>query len=199
MDTYKEFITKTFNSFKCKEKYHTFKCIPIYNKDDLKGYLTPITKDFKSIMPYSSKLLALWRNENPFMTVDPFLATEESTQNWIENLIINRDDRILFLVTSLRGKKIGHMGYSTFDFDKKSCEVDAVLRGVKDNPGIMSDALQALIYFGKNTLKLDNIFLRVFSDNYHAIKFYENNGFKIVKKNIKINDTSLKTYTIMKF
>jgi RimJ/RimL family protein N-acetyltransferase len=91
-----------------------------------------------------------------------------------------REDRILFLIASVDSELIGHIGFSSFDYDEKGCEVDAVLRGEKQgHPGIMTFALRSLLQWGLDELKLEEIQLRVFSDNQRAIDFYLRNGFQM--------------------
>ena len=40
--------------------------------------------------------------------------------------------------------------------------------------------MQKMLYWSFNSLKINKLYLRVFSDNHKAIKFYENCGFKSV-------------------
>lgn len=199
MKKYELFIKDIFDSFKCKNKNDLLKCIPIYDdKNSICGYLVPIIKDFQTVMPSCASLFAQWRNENPSMSADSFTATAPGTEKWLDNLIIGRDDRILFLIISVDLLKIGHIGYSSFVFDEKCCEVDAVLRGEKSiMPGMMTFALRALIDWGLERLELENIRLRVFSDNLNAIKFYKRNGFYIIEEGVAVSDSSDKTYTVM--
>lgn len=185
MDPYGVMIKKTFDSFKCKSKEDLLKCIPFYdNEDHLCGFLRPITQDYRITLPDCGKLLSAWRNENPSMSAEEFRATEAGTEKWLDKLVLDREDRILFLILGLKGEKIGHMGYSSFQYAQKSCEIDAVLRGDKTAfPGIMTFSLRSLIEWGLRDLKLENITLRVFSDNIHAIQFYKRNDF-ILDENV---------------
>lgn len=199
MKEYELFIKNTFNSFKCKNKNDLLKCIPVRNDEDsICGYLVPIVRDFRTVMPGCASLLAQWRNENPSMSADSFTATVRGTEKWLDNLVIGRDDRILFMVVSVDFIKIGHIGYSSFLFNEKCCEVDAVLRGEKSvMPGMMTFALRALTGWGLESLKLENIRLRVFSDNFNAINFYKRNGFYIIEEGVAVTGNSDKTYTVM--
>ena len=171
---YKEFIKTTFDAYKCKSKWNEYRTIGIYNGDDLRGFLKPVTYLYKTIKPEYISLICKWRTENAIGFCNVFEGTEEKTVNWIDNILLPREDRILFMVHNLDNKPIGHLGFSTFDFDSKSCEIDNVVRGVKEgNEGIMTYAIKTLISWGRETLYLNDIFLRVRKDNSHAIKFYE--------------------------
>jgi perosamine synthetase len=179
MNDFKTSIITTFNSYKCKNQSDELKLIPIFNQDDLIGFLKPVTFHYKLISPEYISLFSQWRRENPVGFATIFEITDKRTEFWLDKILLNREDRILFVVHTLKGEPIGHLGYSSFDFEKKCCEIDNVVRGVKmGQAGIMSFALNSLLLWGKNILKLDEINLRVLADNTHAINFYERNGFK---------------------
>ena len=183
------------------------KCVPIC--DDAGrgvGRLRPVTSDFRAALPDCAELFAKWRNENSTLSAVPFTATPEGTARWLDNKVIGREDRLLFLILSdprpsdrgpSDGEKIGHIGFSSFDFADRSCEVDAVLRGNKTAcPGMMTFALRALIKWGKTTLKPSVIRLRVFEENRHAIEFYRRIGFFTVGKSPAGPD---RTYLVMQY
>ncbi len=199
MYTYQSFIKEIFDSFKCMHRYDLLKCIPIYGDDGmLVAYLRPITQDYRISLPGCLEQLANWRNENPSLSVQQFAATAASTEVWLDNLIIGREDRLLFFIVLPGGRRVGHIGYSCFNYEKASCEVDAVLRGEKEAlPGIMTYALRALIRFGIETLGLREIELRVFSDNSHAIEYYVRNAFFITHENLPGTEGG-KRYTRMR-
>lgn len=135
-------------------------------------------------MPWCAKLLAEWRNENPSMSSEWFIATTAGTERWLDEKVIGWSDRILFLITTVDGYNIGHIGFCSFDWEEKSCEVDAVLRGEKSTrPGMMTHALRALLDWGILDLQIEIIRLRVLPDNFHAIRFYKQNHFMIEREN----------------
>ncbi len=130
------------------------------------------------MMPYLGELLSVWRNENPTISTGTFVASKERTEKWLDELVIDRDDRLLFMVTSLESEPYGHIGFSNFDYSELSGEIDSVLKGVKDAPkGIMNFASQTLIAWGQEVVRMKEITLSVYSDNESAIKFYEKLGF----------------------
>jgi len=200
LEDYASFIKVVFDSYKCKSREDLLHCIPIYDDEDLIcGYLRPITADFHSTLPGISALIAQWRNENPTLSAQSFLATEEGSKAWLDTLVIDRDDRLLFLILALDGTRIGHIGFSSFDYEERCCEVDAVLRGEKSvYPGMMAFALRALVNWGLCVLRLDTIQLRVFQDNSHAIRFYQRNGFLIEKQEEPSEENTGKLHTVMR-
>lgn len=183
MNDYAMFIKETFDNYKCKYIHEPLKCLPVYNdKNIICAYLRPITEDYRITLPECSELLGKWREDNPSIATGTFQVTRERTEIWLDKHIIGREDRILFLIVGLGGQFIGHLGFSNFYYEEKSCEVDAVLRGVKDfYPGLMEYAMKSLIFWGVHQLNLEKITLRVFSDNTRAIRFYERCGFQFVQ------------------
>lgn len=184
LNSYEQRVINTLSKYKCKNIFEPLKCIPVYDpKLTIVGYLRPITQHYAITLPGCADLLARWRNENAHMAPGHFMATPESTKKWLDQQIIARADRILFLIISTDGTKIGHIGLASFDYQAKSCEIDAVVRGEKAGyGGMMTFALNSLIYWGLTELKLKQILLRVLADNERAISFYNRNSFCKVKE-----------------
>lgn len=199
IDDYQYYITTIFNRMKLKGEGETLVTLPVAdNSGTVLGWLRPVTRDLVIAMPDCARLIARWRNENPTLSAQTFTATEQGTISWLEDQILARSDRLLFLILLSDGTPVGHIGYSCFDFLNQQCEVDAVLRGEKSAPpGIMTFALRELIHWGLSTLKLNIIRLRVFSDNTHAIEFYKRNGFVVKAENLPAGEGSEKAYTLM--
>lgn len=180
---YREFIRDTFDSYKCKSKTDEYKTIAIYDGEKLVGFLKPLTCLYKILRPIYVNLICQWRQENEIGFANRFVNTYDKTKNWIDNIYLPREDRILFMVHDLNNIPIGHLGFSSFNYETKSCEVDNVVRGIKSvSKGIMSVAMQTLVQWGKQNLDLQNIYLRVLADNPHAIKFYERLGFEEIER-----------------
>jgi RimJ/RimL family protein N-acetyltransferase len=158
--------------------------IPIYDDTgEIAGFLKPLTnKSLKDLAEI--KLLAKWRKENEFAFPSIFKVTVEGTKKWTQNALLLNPTRTLFLVESInRSKLIGHLGLYSFNFEDNSCEIDNVVRGEKDyHKGLMTYAMHALITWTYQYLKPDHIYLRVFSDNTHAVDFYKRCGFNKIMK-----------------
>lgn len=147
------------------------------------GYLEPITYNYKNIRPNYIGLLSKWRKENPEGFANVFEVSEKRTEFWIDNILLKREDRILFIIYNEDELPLGHIGLSSFDFKNKSCEIDNVVRGNKSvSKGIMSIALNTLVDWGQLLLRLNGIFLKVLDDNVHAKNFYFQNGFVEITK-----------------
>jgi RimJ/RimL family protein N-acetyltransferase len=179
---YREFIKEIFDSYKCKSKIDEYRTIAIYDMEELVGFLKPLTYLYKIVRPIYVNLICQWRQENEIGFANRFKNTYDKTKNWIDNIYLPREDRILFMVHNLDNTPIGHLGFSSFDFETKSCEIDNVVRGVKGiNNGLMTLATITLIDWGKRVLNLKDVYLRVLADNSHAIRFYEMMEFKTVE------------------
>lgn len=122
--------------------------------------------------------LATWRKRNQIWFPSQFKVTSEGTKRWSETGLLKQKDRILFMILDLTGNYIGHIGLYRFDFAKRSCELDNVMRGNKSLPGVMFDAARTLIHWSRETLGLKDFTLKVFHDNQRAINLYAELGFR---------------------
>ncbi|MDX1949525.1 MAG: GNAT family N-acetyltransferase [Rickettsiales bacterium] len=152
--------------------------IEIRDGDKLVGKLIPITtetlKDDEKI-----SLLTNWRKDNQNAFPSQFSVTFEGTKTWTEKQLLQQKDRILYFVSDEKNQLIGHVGLFRFDYHKKACELDNIVRGVNGvAKGLMLLACQEIIKFAKNELQVSEIYLRVFSDNQPALKLYDKIGFE---------------------
>lgn len=134
-----------------------------------------ITIKLVDLEPSTISLMTKWRKRYVDYFGTKFIPTYERTKKWIKEQLIDNDKRILFLIV-LNKKKIGHIGLASFDDRKKCAEIDSVLKGENTNHKIMELALREILKFGFNDLRLDSIWLKVFSDNYKALNLYERCG-----------------------
>ena len=123
--------------------------------------------------------LMRWRIANQQYYASQPVITEESFRTWLKKHVFGKL-RLLFWVVDTKSKPIGHMGLYRFKDD--SCEIDNVLRGIRSNKGRMGKALRFLVQWTLDNLPVSRIYLRVLSDNAHAIGFYQHNGFIPVRK-----------------
>lgn len=177
---YKDYIGSMLDSYKCMGPADELKCIPIQSENGLVGYLCPITYQFALTNPEYPYLIYTWRSENQIGFTARFENSEEKAKNWIDNILLPRKDRILFMIYNLNWARIGHLGFSTFNFEEQSCEIDNVVRGlhIGNTKGMMSLAMKAILAWGVNTLQVKHIYLRVLHGNHHAIDFYKRLGFE---------------------
>ncbi len=123
-------------------------------------------------------LLSDWRHKNQIAYPTRFPVTNSGTARWLVEKLLDVPDRILFLVKDKHGNDLGHLGFANCLSSDCQMEVDNVVRGVSgDSPGIMQEAMIALLSWARTTLWPTGFFLRVLASNKHAIKFYENLGF----------------------
>ncbi len=175
-----EKVIRTLDRYKRKQCEYNLILVPILNeKRETVGFLHPVTTDFTVTIPGCVDLLDGWRRDNPTLSPSRFPITHERTERWITDAIINNSRRLLFMVQSLRGTYIGHLGFTNIVPEKRSAEVDMVVRGEKNvYPGLMEFAMRSLIRWGKTELDLEHIDLVVLPNNAHGITFYERCGFK---------------------
>ena len=145
---------------------------------DKQFYLVPICELHTTDDQLISQL-AQWRIDNNAVYPSQSQITIEGTKQWLRNSLLNVEDRILFLVLDPYGNRIGHLGFANGINEKYELELDNVVRGIQgSHPGIMSNAVKALLDWAKDTLGCRSFYLRTFSDNVKAIGFYNNLGFK---------------------
>lgn len=125
------------------------------------------------------RLLSRWRQENIQAFPRIFDVTEAGTRAWALKRLIEREDRLLFLVRSPGASSfVGHVGLSSFDFSTQSCEIDNIVRGERNGlPGVMSAAVTTMSHWAYTELGVRSITLRVMHDNTRALVFYHRLGF----------------------
>jgi len=117
-----------------------------------------------------------WRNENIHLFSPQRLSTIESTTTWLNTLLTELPNRILFYVVDKFGKKIGHLGI--WLRDNGLFEVDNVIKDSSCNiKGVFSAAIIALSNWADEFIGIEEISLRVLASNSHAVAFYEKLGF----------------------
>jgi len=123
------------------------------------------------------ELLGRWRKENEIWYASQFEITVERTIHWFINGIIQKHDRLSFII-EVNDNYIGHVGLNRFNYDDQTCEIDNILRGEKKYPGIIGDAIMRMMIWGKDVLKLNGYTLKVLGYHERAIKLYNRLGFK---------------------
>jgi perosamine synthetase len=166
----------TLRSLKFERRCVTSPVIPIYRADDYVGYLRCLSVS-DTDNEQTIKLLADWRRANDQFFPSQFVVTEEGTKTWLTTQVLARPDRVLFFIHSPSSQPIGHVGLSNVLPQARTAELDNVIRGARAMPGVMTDAVGALLEFCRDTLSIDRFTLRVVSDNRPAIRLYERCGF----------------------
>lgn len=181
-EEFKTHIVNIFDKYKRKNVNNVIYYIPILNENaEIIGILKPITYDYSTIFPNCIELMSKWRRENPSLSNSIFEVTDARTRKWIDDLILRREDRLLFLIDDLENNHLGHIAYSSFDFLNQTAEIDAVLHGEHDGVhNIMTYTIKAMIQWGFNELSLSDIYLVTNDDNERAINLYQKCDFKII-------------------
>lgn len=122
--------------------------------------------------------LARWRSGAQFAFPTRFPVSVVGTRRWLRAGLLDVPGRVLFLVCDRHGHAVGHLGFASADAEDGSMEIDNVVRGERAvAPGLMGEALDALIAWAEELFAPERILLHVFDDNSHAIGFYRRHGF----------------------
>lgn len=122
------------------------------------------------------EIIGRWRKENEMWFLSQFPVTVERTTRWFKERVIGAPDRLLFMI-KVHKDYIGHVGLYRFEFENNTCEIDNIVRGEPEYPGIMEDAVRNMMKWGRDVLGLKGYSLKVLSNNERAIKFYRRLGF----------------------
>src|SRR3989344_2337083 len=126
-------------------------------------------------------LLTAWRKKHEFWFPAQFRVTVPGTRVWLAERVLNVPDRILFMIR-VGGTYIGHVGLFRYDNEDNTIEIDNIVRGEPDYPGIMTHALTTLMTWGKTSLGLADYRLQTASDNDRALRLYTRLGFRETKR-----------------
>lgn len=140
--------------------------------------LVPVNCSEKHVDPEIIALLTQARNANPSSFLTMFTATEERTRKWLTQVVGKEDNRILFMLKNKSKKSYyGYMGLAFGNSERSYIEADAVVRTDKNIiRGLMKASLTRLLQWVGSDLKINNIGVRVLSDN-DALAFYNKCGF----------------------
>jgi perosamine synthetase len=119
-----------------------------------------------------------WREEHASAFPTQFPVTHEGTARWLRHGVLDKEDRLLFLVCDRHGHAVGHLGFAGALDGDRALEVDNVVRGEDGEPGLMSAAMEALLRWAGELFCPREVHLRVFEENDRAVRFYERLGFR---------------------
>ena len=153
--------------------------LPVGNP--VQALLRPVATQAQYLDPEDVKVLTQWRNRFVRSFLTEFEATETRTARWLVETVGPSDSRILFMAQDVGGRVFGYMGLAFIDWDRRSGEADAIVRGGDAPPGTMSLALRVLLDWSRGQLGLERMGVRVLSDN-PAVEFYRKAGFRETKR-----------------
>ena len=122
------------------------------------------------------QLLTEWRNRHVKSFLTEFVSTPERTNAWLEGPVHANPGKMLFMVETLDGERVGHVGLGFIDWERGYGEADAIVSGGKSPPGLMKASLLVLMQWARDALGLQTLAVRVRSDN-TALEFYRKVGF----------------------
>jgi RimJ/RimL family protein N-acetyltransferase len=190
MDNYEKNIRTKISDY--KNKYFDnpdLYSIPIIFNDEKVGRLRPVPNKIIGAAVNDVALQTKWRNlhKDSFL-VEPFVATEERTLNWLNETYFNYDERILFIVEDSNRKPIGHLGLENFEYTKKSCEYGRLMRGdFSDLEGLkkinlIEKAQISFLNWGFNFLGIEIIHGTLFKENYMVRRLHDKCGFNVINE-----------------
>ena len=134
--------------------------------------LRPVVTAAGKVNPDDVRILTEWRNRFVRSFLTEFEATEARTAAWLTQVVGPDPTRFLFMLEDLAGRTIGYLGLAFIDWEERTGEADAIVRGVETQPGVMTKALLALLRWAHHELGLTTALkVRVRSDN-PAVHFY---------------------------
>jgi RimJ/RimL family protein N-acetyltransferase len=140
--------------------------------DPLGAFLRPVITVPGKVNRDDVRVLTEWRNRFVRSFLTEFEATEARTEAWLTEIVGPDPTRILFMLDDLDGRTIGYLGLAFIDWEERTAEADAIVRGVDHLPGVMTKALLALLRWAHRELGLTRgLNVRVRSDN-PAVHFY---------------------------
>ncbi len=173
---FKKNVINEFAALKKHDNHLTLNAvnIPLSNG----GYLSPIG-DLHRNNDDLIENLKNWRNHHLDTYFNSPAATTSSTERWLNEVLIESESKVLFLLYSKESKCVGHIGLALSSVcEDYQIELDNLVRDPRTkSDGTFTDAIDTLHTWCKDVLLADTLFLRVLSTNEKAITFYEKKGF----------------------
>ena len=145
------------------------------------AYLRVIPTVREELDPVDLRLLSEWRNKYVKSFLTEFHAHPERTAKWLTEYVHQSDGKILFMLESLDGVRLGHIGLAFINWETGYGEADAIVSGGDSPRGLMKLALQTTLKWARDQLSLTTLGVRVRSDN-TALEFYKKVGFEEIKR-----------------
>jgi perosamine synthetase len=150
-----------------------------FSVKDTRYFLVPFCESDAS-NEFKISLLASWRKAHEYAYPTRFLINEDGTQNWLKNLVISNERRVLFWVTDSEFSPIGHLGLLLND--EGHIEVDNVLKGIKGHQRLFEFSMLELEDLVKIEIGTSCLVLKVLGSNERAISFYKNLGYTEISR-----------------
>lgn len=157
--------------------------IPVHDFDGIEiGHLKPITKKMIDNDRTIVSKLTTWRNQSSKHFFTTFIATEERTKRWLLNQVLNKSDKLLFLIYSNSSPNfLGHLGFT--NFNNNTLELDNLVRGERGgDPQLIMLSELSLINWVYKELNVSIIKGEVLYRNVIALLLHKKVGFEINRK-----------------
>ncbi len=151
----------------------------------VEALLRPIATEDSTINQHDIRLLSEWRNRFVKSFLTEFHANDERTTKWLTQSVAKDPGKMMFMIDTLEGISIGHVGLGFINWETGYVEADAIVKGGQARKGLMKEALQLLLKWAETNLGLSDAWVRVRSDN-PAVAFYQKVGF-IEQKRISLS------------
>ena len=116
------------------------------------------------------------------MFATDFEMTQEKTRNWIKKIILESQDRILFLIL-VDNKKIGCIGHGGYNEKENSSQLDNMMKDPSCNiSGIMTIVEKVYLKWMFEFFELSKITGYLFSDNEKMMRVHLECGWKLIDK-----------------
>ena len=145
------------------------------------AWLRPVATAPELQDPQDVTRMTQWRNKFKTSFLHEFEANDERTAKWLAQTIGPDDTQIMFMIDDLGGRTFGQAGVAFINWDTRSGEANAILRGEEAPRGAMTAALKTLLNWARGYLGLQTLTVRVRSDN-PACEFYRKMGFVEFKR-----------------
>ncbi len=118
-----------------------------------------------------------WRNNVRDKFIYRELFTMESHTKWL-NEVVRQGSAVQYIIDTKNDGRVGSVFLRDIDKKNQKAEYGIFIGEIgAQGKGYGSEAAKLMTQYGFEDLKLHKIMLRVFSDNYKAIKSYEKAGF----------------------
>ena len=154
-------------------------CIPVGRP--VRALLRPVPTHRDRMNADDVHYLTDWRNRHVNAFLTQFHATEARTAKWLSEVVGPSQTKVLFMVDDLSRRTFGYMGLDFIDWQRRSGEADAIVRGAEAPAGLMAESLRTLMLWARVQLGLHCLGVRVRSDN-SALEFYRKLGFREVRR-----------------
>jgi RimJ/RimL family protein N-acetyltransferase len=190
MKDYEAFVKDIINSYKNNYFENPAKyTIPIIHNDERIGLLRPIPSRIEGDSMNDVALQTEWRNlHSDSFLVEPFVATDKRTLNWLRETYFFNPDRIIFMIEDINKFPIGHLAFENFIYDEQKCEYGRLMRGDvspmerKKRVNLIELAQITFLNWGFNHLNLKLVYGTQFADNWTVNMLHAKCGFETIRE-----------------